>query len=349
MTETVFERAKFALGIKTNKELAEKLGQAETTVSGWKSRDTIPVDYLLLISKLSNVPVDWILKGKDSCFPVPKNAIAPKYKSDDDFDAVNEDRIEKHLNMIVFTRAEAIAAGELPPHDSSDKKLSDPIMQGLTEVIDILTRLKNVFNSNNIRELSQHLRVPIKTIDRWINHRFIPYKFLIPIAESANISLDWLLTGKGEMHGGSGGAAEFDGADAVWVPLYDVELSAGSGIEVYGERIIQRVPFAKSWLQGEGLHAGNLACLPVHGDSMEPTLQHGDIVLVNHEKTRGDGVFVIRMGNALRVKRLQWLANGDLRISSDNAIYEPEQVNPDDLGEQFAILAACHTRISRVG
>ena len=113
MTETVFERAKFALGIKTNKELAEKLGQAETTVSGWKSRDTIPVDYLLLISKLSNVPVDWILKGKDSCFPVPKNAIAPKYKSDDDFDAVNEDRIEKHLNMIVFTRAEAIAAGEL--------------------------------------------------------------------------------------------------------------------------------------------------------------------------------------------------------------------------------------------
>ena len=121
MTETVFERAKFALGIKTNKELAEKLGQAETTVSGWKSRDTIPVDYLLLISKLSNVPVDWILKGKDSCFPVPKNAIAPKYKSDDDFDAVNEDRIEKHLNMIVFTRAEAIAAGELPPHDSSDK------------------------------------------------------------------------------------------------------------------------------------------------------------------------------------------------------------------------------------
>ena len=176
----------------------------------------------------------------------------------------------------------------------------------------------------------------------------LPMEQCIKIAERTGVSLDWLILGKGEMKGGSG-AAEFDDADAVWVPLYDVEVSAGSGIEVYGERIIQRVPFAKSWLQGEGLHAGNLACLPVHGDSMEPTLQHGDIVLVNHEKTRGDGVFVIRMGNALRVKRLQWLANGDLRISSDNAIYESEQVNPDDLGEQFAILAACHTRISRVG
>ena len=175
----------------------------------------------------------------------------------------------------------------------------------------------------------------------------LPMEQCIKIAERTGVSLDWLILGKGEMKGGSG-AAKFDDADVVWVPLYDVEVSAGSGIEVYGERIIQRVPFAKSWLQGEGLHAGNLACLPVHGDSMEPTLQHGDIVLVNHEKTRGDGVFVIRMGNALRVKRLQWLANGDLRISSDNAIYEPEQVNPDDLGEQFAILAACHTRISRV-
>lgn len=151
------------------------------------------------------------------------------------------------------------------------------------------------------------------------------------------------------MHGGSGGAAEFDDADAVWVPLYDVELSAGSGIEVYGERIIQRVPFAKSWLQGEGLHTGNLACLPVQGDSMEPTLQHGDIVLVNHEKTRGDGVFVVRMGNALRVKRLQWLANGDLRISSDNPIYQTEQITPAELAGDFDILGACHTRISRVG
>ena len=215
-------------------------------------------------------------------------------------------------------------------------------------VYDILIRLKQIYHANNVRELADCLHLPVKTIERWINHGFIPYKFLFPIAQEQNVSLDWLILGKGEMQGGSGGAAEFDDADAVWVPLYDVEVSAGSGIEVYGERIIQRVPFAKSWLHSEGLYARHLACLPVHGDSMEPTLQHGDIVLVNHEKTRGDGVFVIRMGNALRVKRLQWLANGDLRISSDNAIYEPEQVNPDDLGDQFAILGACHTRISRV-
>ena len=209
-------------------------------------------------------------------------------------------------------------------------------------------RAKKALGVKTDSALAAELGVAQSAIGGYNRRNTVPLEQCIKIAERTGVSLDWLILGKGEMQGGTGGAAEFDDADAVWVPLYDVEVSAGSGIEVYGERIIQRVPFAKSWLHSEGLYARHLACLPVHGDSMEPTLQHGDIVLVNHEKTRGDGVFVIRMGNALRVKRLQWLANGDLRISSDNAIYEPEQVNPDDLGEQFAILGACHTRISRV-
>ena len=209
-------------------------------------------------------------------------------------------------------------------------------------------RAKKALGVKTDTALAAELGVAQSAIGGYNRRNTVPLEQCIKIAERTGVSLDWLILGKGEMQGSTGGAAEFDDADAVWVPLYDVEVSAGSGIEVYGERIIQRVPFAKSWLHSEGLYARHLACLPVHGDSMEPTLQHGDIVLVNHEKTRGDGVFVIRMGNALRVKRLQWLANGDLRISSDNAIYESEQVNPDDLGEQFAILAACHTRISRV-
>lgn len=211
-----------------------------------------------------------------------------------------------------------------------------------------VVRAKEALGVETDTALAKALGVAQSVIGGYNRRNTVPLEQCIKIAERTGVSLDWLILGKGEMQGSTGGAAEFDDADAVWVPLYDVEVSASSGIEVYGERIIQRVPFAKSWLHSEGLYARHLACLPVHGDSMEPTLQHGDIVLVNHEKTRGDGVFVIRMGNALRVKRLQWLANGDLRISSDNAIYEPEQVNPDDLGEQFAILAACHTRISRV-
>ena len=210
-------------------------------------------------------------------------------------------------------------------------------------------RAKKALGVKTDTALAAELGVAQSAIGGYNRRNTVPLEQCIKIAERTGVSLDWLILGKGEMQGSTGGAAEFDDADAVWVPLYDVEVSAGSGIEVYGERIIQRVPFAKSWLHSEGLYARHLACLPVHGDSMEPTLQHGDIVLVNHEKTRGDGVFVVRMGNALRVKRLQWLANGDLRISSDNPIYQTEQITPAELAGDFDILGACHTRISRVG
>ena len=91
-----------------------------------------------------------------------------------------------------------------------------------------------------------------------------------------------------------------------------------------------------------------MACLPITGDSMTPGLMPGDIVLVNHGKRDGDGVFVLRFGNSLRIKRLQWLADGSLRISSDNALYQAEHITPADLGDDFAIIGACHTKIGRV-
>lgn len=137
--------------------------------------------------------------------------------------------------------------------------------------------------------------------------------------------------------------------DCEYIPLYDIQVSAGAGAEVYGEHVIQRIPFSKSWLYSENLHAENLACLKVAGDSMLPTLDDSDIVLVNHAKTLGDGVFVLRIGNMLRIKRLQWLTGGKLRISSDNPIYEAEQVNLNEFAEsEFAILGFCHTKIGRV-
>ena len=141
-------------------------------------------------------------------------------------------------------------------------------------------------------------------------------------------------------------ASEF--SDVLFVPLYDVPVSAGHGSFFDAENIIQQVPFDAGWLHREGLHAKDLVCLPIAGDSMAPGLKAADIVLVNRARTGGDGVFVLRLGNALRIKRLHWLADGRLRISSDNPVYEPEYVQPDDLADDFSVIGFCHTKIGRV-
>ena len=140
----------------------------------------------------------------------------------------------------------------------------------------------------------------------------------------------------------------FPMSNVVLVPLYDVPVSAGHGSFFDTENVIQQIPFDAEWLEREDLIAGQLACLPIEGDSMSPGLKTSDIVLVDLTHQRGDGVFVLRLNGALRIKRLQWLADGRLRISSDNPIYETEYVDPNTPPDDFAIIGFCHTKIGRV-
>ena len=217
-------------------------------------------------------------------------------------------------------------------------------------------RAKSALGVKTDSELARALEVSTSVIPGYNRRNSVPLEQCIKIAERTGVSLDWLILGKGDKESGNVTQrawalleSQRDNTPAVvFVPLYDVAVSAGNGADVYGERVIQQVPFDAAWVRSEGLHAKNLACLPIAGDSMTPGLMPGDMVLVNHATTHGDGVFVLRLGNALRIKRLQWLADGSLRISSDNPLYQPEHISPADLGEDFAIVGACHTKIGRV-
>ncbi len=220
----------------------------------------------------------------------------------------------------------------------------------------MLERAKKAVGTAKDNEFASWLGVAQSVVAGYKRRETVPLEQLIKVSEQSGVSLDWLILGKGEMQGGSTVQqawqmldAQRDGRPAVvFVPLYDVAVSAGNGADVYGEQVLQQVPFEAAWLHHEGLHRNDLACLPITGDSMTPGLMPGDIVLVNHGKRDGDGVFVLRFGNSLRIKRLQWLADGSLRISSDNALYQAEHITPADLGDDFAIIGACHTKIGRV-
>jgi hypothetical protein len=65
-----------------------------------------------------------------------------------------------------------------------------------SEVIDrILTALK----FNNDSELCRQLKINRATLGNWRIRDSVPYSLCVNIAEEKNISLDWLLTGEGEM------------------------------------------------------------------------------------------------------------------------------------------------------
>lgn len=76
------------------------------------------------------------------------------------------------------------------------------------------------------------------------------------------------------------------------------------------------------------------------GESMEPTLGKDDVILVNRKvgSVRSDGIYLLRLGDALLVKRLQFLPDGELWVISDNPAYEPFGVNPTSGDVDFSII-----------
>ena len=214
----------------------------------------------------------------------------------------------------------------------------------------ILERAKHALSAKSDYELSKLLGISTSAMSGYRKRQSLPMEQCIKIAEKTGVSLDWLILGKGDpkpQHQPQSAVQDYDDNDAVWVPLYDVYASAGGGEDVWGEEVEQYIPFSRLWLNQKNLHSKSLSCVKVRGDSMEPTLNNGDVILVNSDRQVGDGVFVVRIGNLLRVKRLQTLLNGSLKISSDNPIYESETLNPKE-DSDFAIIGECHSKIARI-
>lgn len=110
----------------------------------------------------------------------------------------------------------------------------------------------------------------------------------------------------------------------VLVPEYDVRAAAGDGFVIDEETSRRPWPFTRPYLRFVlGIHSSELAVIEVVGDSMLPTLESGDRVLVDLQDRRPTppGIFVLWDGDGTVVKRLERIPNSDpptLVIASDN-------------------------------
>ncbi len=117
----------------------------------------------------------------------------------------------------------------------------------------------------------------------------------------------------------------------VSAPRYEVLAAAGSGAPVGEEVVKGHLGFNRKWLRDQQLSADKLAVIEVQGDSMEPTLYDGDIVLLDMspQDLRDGDVYTLRRGEDLLVKRLR--RQGDLwLIVSDNLAF-PVEVMDDSI------------------
>lgn len=108
------------------------------------------------------------------------------------------------------------------------------------------------------------------------------------------------------------------------VPRLTVGASAGPGAHPDDESVFGTIRFSAGWLRSMGIRPGQLSAIAVSGDSMEPTLRDGDEILVDRAQSGlRDGIHVVRLGEALLVKRLDTSRPGRVVLISDNAAYPP--------------------------
>lgn len=114
--------------------------------------------------------------------------------------------------------------------------------------------------------------------------------------------------------------------ELVQIPILEVEASAGHGALAELEAKSAQFGFDEGWLRKlTASNASKLSIIKVTGDSMEPTLNDGDEVMVDLADGQArlrDGIYVLRMDDALNVKRVAIEPKGrQISVVSDNPSY----------------------------
>jgi hypothetical protein len=71
------------------------------------------------------------------------------------------------------------------------------------------------------------------------------------------------------------------------IPKLAVGASAGAGAIASSETLAGKIGFDEKWLRKQGLDPATLSLIQVEGDSMSPTLNHGDDIMVDNRAAAG--------------------------------------------------------------
>lgn len=122
------------------------------------------------------------------------------------------------------------------------------------------------------------------------------------------------------------------------VPVYSIEGSCHDGVfenQSNALDIVRSIDFLSSFLRTlPGVVGINqLHIVTANGDSMEPTIQHRALCLVDggQRDISRDGIFCIQSDGQIFIKRIQRNLDRTLTLISDNPRYQPRTIPREEL------------------
>lgn len=198
----------------------------------------------------------------------------------------------------------------------------------------LFDRLKKaVHSAGGNNAVSVASGVPISTLNAYLSGFTMPsLAKLASIARACGVSIDYLISGaKKEDEYLAFGI----GAGLIPVRRLAFRAAAGAGAVVLQDEPTL-LPLPAALIRELGLRGDTARAIEAQGDSMAPTIQDGDLVLLNvGERELRDGkIYVFTIGDEAFLKRLR-RERGGLVMISDNPAFPPEAVKH---GESLAII-----------
>jgi phage repressor protein C with HTH and peptisase S24 domain len=163
----------------------------------------------------------------------------------------------------------------------------------------------------------------------------ISYGYLSLIAQKTGIEIGTFI--------GANAATDVAAESYIPIPRFDVHASAGRGRIPDRDQVAEIEPvlaLRQDFLRRIGIVPGMAHLLTASGDSMQPTIHDGDLIIADRRvKTVAEApggkpsdrpIYVVTWNDAVLVKRATRVKGGVL-LTSDNPAYAPEMVPSGDL------------------
>ena len=192
----------------------------------------------------------------------------------------------------------------------------------------------------NIKKVFAEIGFSYRTVQNYFAGISLPNgDFFKGLNKKTGVSTSWLLPAKGPVHQPfehQNLQPDAKSLDVLPIPRFSMDASAGGGASVDEEAQAGFYVFNRRWLDRRQLDPGSLAVIAVRGDSMEPKLSDGDLILV--DRAQRQIAYVLRIDTDLLVKNVQRVRSGVIALFSANALYPPREMDAEGLGGVVGII-----------
>lgn len=223
---------------------------------------------------------------------------------------------------------------------AADTNVLESVREGASNVIGSRIRAAREAVNSKRSEFCKLLQIHENTLAKMERGETLPDAVqLVQIAALTGQQVMWLLGRDSHEPAGGGDKPQpksieaVEVGDVIYVPLFDVRASAGTGAFNDQERVLHMRAFDSDYIRRDlGIQHNQIALVTIVGNSMEPEIHSGDIGMIDRrdKDISVEGPHLVRIDGGLLLKMVQRLPGGVLRVSSKNQLASPFDINVMD-------------------